>query len=222
MDVRVFEDRAAAIQGFCELLVAARPSTFVLTGGTTAGDAYTLLASDGWRDRLPWDELTLYFGDERRVPPDSSDSCYRLVAETLLEGVTPKAVERMRGEADDPEAEADRYGALIPDRLDVVMLGMGDDGHCASLFPGEPSLEVTDRLCVPSRAHYAPFERLTLTYPALDRARLVVFLVIGEKKAEALAAIQRGEDRPAGRVRPADGRVVWIVDRAAAPLLSGA
>jgi 6-phosphogluconolactonase len=221
MDVQVFEDRSAAILGFCELLVEARPSTVVLTGGTTAGDAYTLLASDGWRDRLPWGEATLYFGDERRVPPDSPDSCYRLAADTLLAGVTPKAVERMRGEADDPEAEADRYGALIPDRLDVVMLGMGDDGHCASLFPGEPSLDVTDRLCIPSRAHYAPFERLTLTYPALDRARLVVFLVIGEKKAEALAAIQRGEDRPAGRVHPPDGRVVWVADRAAASLLSG-
>jgi 6-phosphogluconolactonase len=219
MDLRVFEDRAAAIQGFCELLVEARPSTFVLTGGTTAGDAYALLSSDGWRDRLPWDEITLFFGDERRVPPDSPDSCYHVAATTLLPRVTPKAVERMRGEAEDPDAEADRYGALIPERLDVVMLGMGDDGHCASLFPGEPSLDVDDRLCVPSRAHYAPFERLTLTYPALNRARLVLFLVIGEKKAQALAAIQQGDDRPAARVRPAEGQVVWVADRPAASLL---
>jgi 6-phosphogluconolactonase len=219
MDVRIFDSRSAAIEGFCELLVEARPSTFVLTGGTTAGDAYSLLASEGWRDRLPWSEMTLFFGDERRVPPESSDSCYHVAATTLLEGVTPKAVERMRGEADDPEAEADRYGSLIPERLDVVMLGMGDDGHCASLFPGEPSLEVTDRLCIPSRAHYEPFERLTLTFPALNRARLVLFLVIGGKKAEALATVQRGEDLPAARVQPDDGRVVWVVDREAAAQL---
>jgi 6-phosphogluconolactonase len=219
MDVRVFEDRETAIRGFCELVVEARPSTFVLTGGTTAGDAYRLLASGGWRDRLPWGEMRLFFGDERCVPPDSPDSNYRLVQETLLQGVTPAAVERMRGEEPDREAEADRYGALLPERLDAVMLGMGDDGHCASLFPGEPSLDVMDRLCIPARGHYAPFERLTLTFPALNRGRLVLFLVLGQKKAAALAAIQRGEDLPSARVRPSVGSVVWVVDREAASQL---
>jgi 6-phosphogluconolactonase len=219
MDVRVFEDRAATIRAFCELVVAAQPSTFVLTGGTTAGDAYRLLSSDEWRERLDWANMTLLFGDERRVPPDSPDSCFHLAEQTLLQRVRPKAVERMRGEAHDPDREADRYGALVPERLDVLMLGMGDDGHCASLFPGEPSLDVTDRLCIPSRAHYAPFERLTLTFPALNRARLVLFLVVGESKADALAAISRGEDRPAARVRPTDGEVVWVVDQAAASKL---
>jgi 6-phosphogluconolactonase len=216
LDLRVHDTREQTIAAFCDALVAAQPRSYVLTGGTTAGDAYLLLASDGWRDRLPWGEMTLYFGDERRVPPDSEESCFHLVQTTLLMGVRPRAVERMRGEADDPEAEADRYGALIPEWLDFTMLGMGDDGHCASLFPGEPVLEVRDRLCVPSRAHYPPYERLTLTFPALNRSRLVAFLVIGERKAPALAAIARGEDLPAGRVRPADGRVVWFVDRAAA------
>src|SRR5690349_8095504 len=114
MDVRVFDDKAAAITGFCELVVEAQPSTFVLTGGTTAGDAYRLLASDGWRERLDWPSMRLFFGDERCVPPDSSDSNYQLVAETLLSGVTAGVVERMRGEAPDREAEADRYGALVP------------------------------------------------------------------------------------------------------------
>ena len=93
---------------------------------------------------------------------------------------------------------------------------MGEDGHCASLFPGEPVLDVTERLVVPSHAHYAPFERYTLTYPALDRSRLVLFFVLGANKAEALGAIARGEDRPSARVQPTDGHVIWIVDRAAA------
>jgi 6-phosphogluconolactonase len=219
MDVRVFDDRAATVHAFCELVVEAQPSTFVLTGGTTAGAAYELLSSDDWRGRLDWGRMTLLFGDERRVPPDSSDSCFHLAQETLLTHVRPSAVERMRGEAHDPDAEAERYGALVPERLDVVMLGMGDDGHCASLFPGEPSLDVTDRLCIPSRAHYAPFERLTLTFPALNRGRLVLFLVVGESKADALAAIAGGEDRPSARVQPADGGVVWVVDQAAASRL---
>jgi 6-phosphogluconolactonase len=220
MDARIFDDPQAAIRGFCELVVAAQPETFVLTGGTTAGDAYRLLVSDGWRERLRWDAMTLYFGDERCVPPDSPQACYHLAKETLLGAVQPAGVERMRGEAEDREAEADRYAALLPERFDVLMLGMGDDGHCASLFPGEPSTQVTDRLCVPSRAHYAPYERLTLTFPALARGRHVLFLVTGEKKAEALAKVQRGEDVPAARVRPEDGEVVFVVDRAAAAQLA--
>ena len=221
LDLRVHDSKDETIRAFCEAVVAAQPRSFVLTGGTTAGDAYRLLASEGWRDRLPWGEITLYFGDERRVPPDSPDSNFHLAQTTLLNGVRPYAVERLRGEASDPEAEADRYGALLPERLDFTMLGMGDDGHCASLFPGEPVLEVQDRLCVPSRGHYPPFERYTLTFPALNRSRVVAFLVIGERKAAALAAIARGEDRPAGRVRPVDGAVVWFVDRAAAGALAG-
>jgi 6-phosphogluconolactonase len=175
-----------------------------------------LLAETENRDRMNWGSVELLFGDERRVPPDSRDSNYRLAAETLLAGVRPGRVERLLGEATDPEAEADRYAGLIPDVLDVTLLGMGDDGHCASLFPGEPVLEERERLVVPSLGHYEPFERYTLTYPALDRSRLVLFFVLGAKKAEALGAIARGEDRPSARVRPTDGHVIWIVDRAAA------
>jgi 6-phosphogluconolactonase len=215
-DIRVHETRDAAVDAFCELIWEAAPRTIVLTGGSTAGDAYRLLAEPEHRDRLDWGSVELLFGDERRVPPDSRDSNYRLVAETLLSGVRPGRVERMLGEAADPEAEARRYEGLIPERLDVTLLGMGDDGHCASLFPGEPVLDETERLVVPSNAHYPPYERYTLTFPALNRSRLVLFLVLGAKKAEALGAIARGEDRPAGRVQPTDGHVIWIVDRAAA------
>jgi 6-phosphogluconolactonase len=216
LDIRVHETRDAAVDAVCELIWEAAPHTFVLTGGSTAGDAYRMLAEPGNRDRLDWGSLELLFSDERRVPPDSRDSNYRLVAETLLAGVRPGRVERILGEAADPEAEAARYAGLIPERLDVTLLGMGADGHCASLFPGEPVLEERERLCVPSNAHYPPFERYTLTFPALDRSRLVLFFVLGANKADALAAIARGEDLPSARVRPTDGHVIWIVDRAAA------
>ena len=216
LDVRVHDTRDQAVETFCELIWEAAPRTLVLTGGSTAGDAYRLLARPENRDRLDWGAVELLFGDERRVPPDSPDSNYRLVAETLLAGVRPGRVERLLGEAADPDAEATRYAGLIPEQLDVTLLGMGEDGHCASLFPGEPVLDVTDRLVMPSHAHYAPFERYTLTYPALDRSRLVLFFVLGANKAEALGAIARGEDRPSARVRPTEGHVIWIVDRAAA------
>jgi 6-phosphogluconolactonase len=216
-DLRVLPDRAAAVQELCTLIVERQPRSLVLTGGTTAGDAYRLLASERWRARLPWPQMTLLFGDERRVPPSSEDSNFRLAEQTLLRDVRPHRVERMRGEAADPEAEADRYGALLPARLELTLLGMGADGHCASLFPGEPSLRERERLCVPSRGHYAPEERLTLTLPALNRSRVVAFLVVGEAKADALAAVLRGDTAcPAALVAPSDGEVVFVVDQAAA------
>ena len=140
MNLDVSPGPDAAIERLCELIAGAAPRSLVLTGGTTAGAAYDLLASEAWRTRLDWSRVTLYFGDERRVPPDDEGSCYRLVTETLLRGVTPAGVERMRGEEPDGDAEADRYGALLPERLDVTLLSMGEDGHCASLFPGSPQL----------------------------------------------------------------------------------
>jgi 6-phosphogluconolactonase len=213
LDVSASQDEA--IERLCELIVAAAPRSLVLTGGTTAGAAYGLLASDAWRDRVDWAQVTLYFGDERRVPPDDPGSCYRLVRETLLAGVTPVGVERMRGEEPDGDDEASRYAALLPARLDVTLLSMGEDGHCASLFPGSPQLAERELLCTTGLAPYAPFERLTLTLPALDRSRLVLILALGERKREALARIRAGEPLPCAQVAPVDGEVVWIVDRAA-------
>lgn len=215
MNLDISSDSAAAIERLCGLIVAAAPRSLVLTGGTTAGAAYDLLASEAWRGRIDWSRVTLYFSDERRVPPDDEGSCYRLARETLLGGVTPAGVERMRGEEPDGEAEADRYGALLPERLDVTLLSMGEDGHCASLFPGSPQLAEHDRLCTTGLAPYAPYERLTLTLPALGRSRLVLILALGERKRDALARIIAGEQLPSAMVAPADGEVVWIADRAA-------
>jgi 6-phosphogluconolactonase len=209
-----------AIERLCERIVAAAPRSLVLTGGTTAGAAYGLLASEAWRDRLDWPAITLYFGDERRVPPDDPGSCYLLVRETLLAGVTPAGVERMRGEEPDGDAEAARYGALLPAQLDVTLLSMGEDGHCASLFPGSPQLAERERLCTTGLAPYAPYERITLTMPALDRSRLVLILALGERKRAALARIRAGEPLPSAQVAPAAGEVVWLVDKAALGSLS--
>jgi 6-phosphogluconolactonase len=215
MNLDVSTDAGSARERLCELIAGAAPRSLVLTGGTTAGDAYRLLASDDWRARLDWSQVTLYFGDERRVPPDDPESCYRLAAETLLTGVTPAGVERMRGEEPDGDAEADRYGALLPERLDVTLLSMGEDGHCASLFPGSPQLAERERLCTTGLAPYAPYERITLTLPALARSRLVLILALGERKREALARIRAGERLPSAMVEPDDGEVIWIVDHAA-------
>jgi 6-phosphogluconolactonase len=214
MNIDSSPDADAAIERLCELIAEAAPRSLVLTGGTTAGAAYRLLASEGWRDRLDWPQITLYFSDERRVPPDDEGSCYRLAVETLS-GVTPAGIERMRGEEPDGDAEADRYAALLPDRLDVTLLSMGEDGHCASLFPGSPQLAERERLCTTGLAPYAPYERITLTLPALDRSRLVLILALGERKREALARIRAGERLPSAMVEPTDGQVVWIVDQAA-------
>jgi 6-phosphogluconolactonase len=213
LDVSASAD--AAIDRLCELIAAAAPHSLVLTGGTTAGAAYRQLASEAWRGQLEWPAITLYFGDERRVPPDDEGSCYRLVTETLLPGVTPAGVERMRGEQADGEAEAARYGALLPERLDVTLLSMGEDGHCASLFPGSPQLAERELPCTVGLAPYAPHERITLTLPALARSRLVLILALGERKRDALARIRAGEPLPSAQVAPLDGEVVWIVDRAA-------
>jgi 6-phosphogluconolactonase len=216
MNLDISPDTKTAIDHLCERIVAAAPRSLVLTGGTTAGAAYQQLASPAWRERIDWSQGTIYFGDERRVPPDDESSCYRLAAETLLARVTPAAIERMRGEAPDGDAEAARYAALLPERFDVTLLSMGEDGHCASLFPGSPQLAERERLCVTGLAPYPPHERITLTLPALDRSRLVLILALGERKRAALARIRSGEPLPSAQVAPVDGEVVWIVDRAAA------
>jgi 6-phosphogluconolactonase len=215
MNLDASDDAATAIRRLCERIVDAAPRSLVLTGGTTAGAAYELLAAPEWRERIDWPRVTLYFSDERRVPPDDPGSCYRLVSETLLTGLTPAAVERMRGEEPDGEAESDRYAALLPERFDVTLLSMGEDGHCASLFPGSPQLGERTRLCTTGLAPYRPYERITLTLPALARSRLVLIMALGERKREALARIRAGEQLPAAMVTPDEGEVVWIVDKAA-------
>lgn len=196
----------------------ARPEeafALALSGGATARRSYERLAADG-ASQLDWWLVDVYWGDERCVPPSSEDSNERLGREALLERVgAANAVYPMRC-----EEGADAYQLQVSDagRFDVVHLGLGTDGHTASLFPGSPGLDADPgRLVVmnsdPSGRN--PYERMTLTFSGIARARLVLFTVMGSEKQEAMQRVAAGEDLPAARVR-AD-RVVWLVSPDAAP-----
>ena len=189
--------------------------SLALSGGDTARACYERLAIDAG-ERIDWWQVTVYWGDERCVPADSAESNERLGREALLERVGgAHAVHPMRC-GDGP----DRYQLLLGElgRLDVIHLGVGPDGHTASLFPGSPALDADPGRLValnhdPSGRN--PLDRMTLTLSGISRARLVLFTVTGEAKRDAMQAIAGGADLPAARVR-AD-RVVWLVDPAAAP-----
>jgi 6-phosphogluconolactonase len=188
--------------------------SLALSGGDTARRSYERLAADG-AEQIDWWAVDVYWGDERCVPADDPDSNYRLAREALLERVgAANAVHPMRC-----EDGADPYQLRIGElgRIDVVHLGLGADGHTASLFPGSPALDADPgRLVVlnedPTGAN--PHPRMTLTLSGIARARQVIFTVCGADKHDALQKVLRGEDMPAARVR-AD-RVVWLVDRDAA------
>lgn len=233
--VRVHEDvrrlAAGAARAFVEEANAAveRSGSFAvaLAGGSTPKATYEVLASDYGSD-LDWSKVHVFFGDERTVGPDHEDSNFRMAKDALLSRVPVGSVHRMRGELSPPEAASLYEGELKaffggPPRLDLVMLGIGDDGHTASLFPRTPALDVGDRWAVENPVEKLGTTRLTLTVPAINAARRVVFLVAGEGKAVALREILEGDanphDYPAKLVRPADGPT-WMVDRAAARLLS--
>ena len=189
--------------------------SFVVSGGSTARRCYERLASDA-ADEIDWWQVDVYWGDERCVSPDSRDSNERLVRESLLERVgAANAVYPMRcGGGPDPYQQRIAQAG----RLDFIHLGLGPDGHTASLFPGSPALDVDPgRLVVlnedPSGRN--PYPRMTLTFSGIARARLVVFTVSGAEKRDAFAAVQRGDANcPAARVRAE--RVIWLVDPAAA------
>jgi 6-phosphogluconolactonase len=202
--------------------------TLALAGGSTPEATYRALAGADLEHPLVgnlWHDTEVFWGDERCVPPDHEDSNYRMAREALLDHVPLKAesIHRIRGE-DGPETAAEAYEDVLETRfpngarprLDLVILGLGEDGHTASLFPGTEALVEPVRWVVPARAPVAPHDRVTLTLPVLNQARRVLFLVSGEEKAEAYArAVKRLERRPANLVRPEGGEAVtWIVDEA--------
>jgi 6-phosphogluconolactonase len=184
--------------------------SFALSGGKTVGPIYRTLAAMP----LPWERVDFYFADERCVPPDHLESNYFLADENLFRpaGVKLGQVRRMQGEREDREAAARDYETLLPPTLDVVLLGMGEDGHTASLFPGLAAVEERTRRVLAVVGPKPPPWRLTLTLPVLVGARKVLFAVAGEGKKDALRRVLAGEELPAARVTNA----VWIVDRAAA------
>ena len=212
--------------------------TLVLSGGSTPRRLYALLAdpSQPFRGEVPWSATHVFWGDERHVPPDDPQSNYRTANEALLSRVPvpPENVHRIEGErADAGEAaaayarELQRTFGLAPGevpRFDLVLLGMGPDGHTASLFPGSEALAVTDRLAAAPWVEKFQSYRITLTIPVFDNAAAVLFLVSGPDKAETLRTVfdpkTAPETFPCQRIRPSEGELVWLVDRPAASKLS--
>ena len=209
-------------------LAAAGPFRVSLSGGSTPKALYSLLSSDAFRDRFPWSRVSWYWGDERFVPYDHPESNYRMTREAMLakarvppQNVHPVPIDGM---PDDAAARYEQvlqaaYGAKVLDParplFDITLLGLGPDGHTASLLPGETVLAERTRW-VAAVAHGRPEVRITITYPAIESSRHVAFLVAGREKAAIFKAIRAGaSDVPAALVRPV-GELIWFVDRAAA------
>ncbi|HLX26490.1 MAG TPA: 6-phosphogluconolactonase [Candidatus Cybelea sp.] len=204
-----------------------------LSGGNTPRAAYELLAQEPWRDELSWSDVFIYFGDERCVPPDDEQSNYLMAKRAFLDSVgVPRAnVHRIAGEVD-PGHAANEYASLLrtvfgsAPRLDLIMLGLGPDGHTASLFPGTPPDTDDDALV---RAVYARSQlmwRVTMTPKVLNLGRTVAFAVEGPDKAAIVAAVYQGPvdpvKYPAQIVEPVPGRLIWLVDELAAGMLHSA
>lgn len=232
---RRFADLAdAAIAGAGRFTVA-------LSGGSTPRTIHQILAAEPYHDRIDWSKVYIFFGDERCVPPDDAESNYRMAKETLLSQVPipEDHVYRMRGE-EDPQAAAAEYGADLqkffdlkdgsgpaPEnfpRLDLIFLGMGPDGHTASLFPETAALQERSK---PVTDNYVPklnTNRLTLTAPSINRAANVIFLITGDSKVAALKEVLEGEYQPqiypSQLIKPGNGKLTFLVDEAAAASLT--
>ncbi|MBV9277379.1 MAG: 6-phosphogluconolactonase [Candidatus Eremiobacteraeota bacterium] len=237
-DVQIFERPAQVAQALAQLFVdsgrvaIAEQGNFrvALAGGTTPKTAYELLGDEPLRDGIFWKDVFIYFGDERCVPPDDPQSNYRMANEAFLSRINIPLgnIHRMRGE-DEPQTAAASYARVLVEdlgslpRFDLILLGLGPDGHTASLFPG--TSPVTDDALLVRAPFVAKFQmhRLTITPSVINNARHVVFTTEGEGKAAALAAVLEGayepEEYPAQIVKPTDGTLTWLVDRAAASQL---
>jgi len=239
-DIRIFETAEevarAAADCFAEIAVSSIDTdgrfSVALAGGSTPRRTYHLLASEEYRNRFPWSKVHIFFGDERSVPATHADSNYRMAEEAMISQLPIPAqnVHRMVGEGD-AAANASLYegelqtffdGATWP-RLDLVLLGIGDDGHTASLFPDTEALIETRAWVVANWVEKLRTYRITLTAPAINHAANIVFLVAGAGKAERLPEVLRGARDPlrlpSQLIQPVDGSLVWLVDKAAAQRL---
>jgi 6-phosphogluconolactonase len=205
--------------------------TIALSGGSTPKSLFNLLATNA-KNVLPWDRMFFFWGDERHVPPTDPDSNYRMAEETMLSKIPVAAGNVFRFAAENPDAAAvaeayeqtlRKFFALqageFP-RFDLILLGMGPDGHTASLFPNTAGLQEKSRLVIANWVEKLKTSRLSLTLPVLNAAACVTFLVSGTDKAPALHAVLEGdapgEQYPSKLVRPKDGKLIWLIDRAAA------
>ena len=244
-DVRILTSLEAiakrAAQEFVQAATAAVSEkgsfSVALSGGSTPKALYSLLANDaGLRAQIPWDKMLVCFGDERSVGPDHPDSNYRMAAETMLSKVPLKGdqVFRINGEYKDTERAALEYEQALRmslkiaerqfPRFDLVFLGMGNEGHTASLFPGTKALHETKRMVVRNWVGKLYTERITLTAPAINNAARIIFLIPGADKSLALKGVLEGpyepEQLPAQMIQPSNGKLLWLVDTVAGGMLS--
>ncbi|MCL4876744.1 MAG: 6-phosphogluconolactonase [Anaerolineae bacterium] len=203
-----------------------------LSGGSTPESLYALLATEAYASRVDWPMVHLFWGDERCVPPDHIDSNYRMAQHAFIKSV-PIPVENVhRIPAERPPEEAARlyerelrqfFGGMEWPRFDLILLGIGDDGHTASLFPHSPALQVTDQWVAENYIEKLDVWRVTLTAPAINAAANIAFMAIGEKKAGRIYEVTQGsyqpDSLPAQLIQPTNGKLVWLVDEAAGSLV---
>jgi 6-phosphogluconolactonase len=207
--------------------------TFALSGGTTPRKLYGLLATEPYRSQIAWERVEIFWSDERCVPPDDAESNYHLAQEVMFSKLTLSAsqIHRMPADEADRDAAAEKYsqemqrvfGETLP-RFDLIQLGMGPEGHTASLFPHQPALHEQLRQVMAVTVPKPPPPRLTFTPPVLNAARHILFLVTGGEKADAVQAVLEGDyqhdEYPAQIVHPPQGQVTWMLDSAAAAKLT--
>jgi 6-phosphogluconolactonase len=244
-EIRILADAASiakrAAQEFVQAAAAAvreRGSFNVaLAGGSTPKALYSLLVNDATlRSQVPWDKIHLFFGDERHVAPDHPDSNFRMATEAMIAKapLEPEQVTRIKGEYPDAEKAALEYEKTLREyfklkdgeypRFDLVLAGMGSEGHTLSLFPGTKALHADGRVVVRNWIGKLYTERITLTAPAASNAAQIIFMVTGPDKALALKGVLEGpfepEQLPAQLLQPRNGRLIWLVDAAAGSMLS--
>jgi len=244
-EIRILADGAAIaqraaqefVQAAAEAVRARGSFNVALAGGSTPKALYSLLVNDpALRAQVPWDKLHLFFGDERHVAPDHSDSNFRMATEAMISKspLKPEQVTRIKGEFPDADQAALEYekalreyfklkGSEYP-RFDLVLAGMGSEGHTLSLFPGTKALHADGRIAVRNWVGKLYTERITLTAPAASNTAQVIFMVTGADKAPALKAVLEGpfepEQLPAQLLQPKKGKLLWLVDTAAGSMLS--
>ena len=242
-DIRVVPDTASLFQAGAKEFVSQADAAIkaqgrfavALSGGSTPRGMFSLLAAN-YRDRLPWDKMFFFWSDERHVPPDNSESNYRMAYESLLSKVPVPQTNIFRVPAEKPDAravaaeyeETVRKFFQVPQaafpQFDLILLGMGPDGHTASLFPESSAVHETKRLVKSNWVEKLKTDRITFTAPLINRAKAVMFLIAGSDKSQALREVIEGNQSPdlypAKLIRPASGRFIWLVDQAAAAALS--
>jgi 6-phosphogluconolactonase len=243
-EIQVLPDAAAIARRAADKIIASAALAvnergvfhISLAGGSTPKALYSLLASEAFRDKMPWDKTQIFFGDERHVPPDHADSNYRMANESMLSKVPLKAdqVHRIKAEYEDAEKSAKEYeqelrsslklaAGQLP-RFDVLLLGMGDEGHTLSLFPGTKALHDNGRWVMSNWIGKLFTERVTITGPVANNSALAIFMITKADKALALKGVLEGphepEQLPSQLIQPTNGKVLWLLDTTAASQLS--